>query len=194
MKKPVLLLSFSLFAFCVFAQTRISVTGGIHSTSVSPFVNPDLKIISSAELKRSGLHFGFLADIPVRDSKKLSFQPGIIYFARGTTQELLLDTSTTNIFKATTEQKVNYIDLPLNFVFKLPLKGKTKLIMGAGPQASLFYSGSSSFTTVDTLDKFSFKENKDLPVGKGNEQYRVMHFGINALLGFEFKRAYLSAN
>lgn len=194
MKKLLLFSSLSLFVLNAFSQTRISVQGGIHSTSVSPFVNKDLKIISSSELKRSSLHFGFIADIPVHDSKKLSFQPGIIYFGRGTTQDLLLDTSTTDIFRATTEQKVNYIDLPMNFVFKFPLKGKTKFILGAGPQASLFYSGSSSYSTIDTLDKFLFKENKDLPVGKGNEQYRVVHFGINALLGLEFKRAYLTAN
>ena len=195
MRKPISLLCllFLLF-FDAFPQARVAISGGIHSTSVKPFLNSGLQAISTVEIKRSGLHFGFIADLPLNDSKRLSFQPGVIYFSRGTTQEHLMDTSTTKVFRATTEQKVNYIDFPLNFLYKWSLKGKTKFIVGGGPQVSLFYSGSTIFSTTDTLNNSSFDENKDLPVGKGAGQYRVTHFGLNALLGLEFNRVYLTAN
>lgn len=195
MRKPLLLLCllFLLF-FEVFPQARVAISGGIHSTSVKPFLSSGPETISTLEIKRSGLHFGFIADLPVNDSKKLSFQPGVIYFTRGTTQEHVMDTSTTKVLRATIEQKINYIDFPLNFVYKWQLKGKTKFIIGGGPQVSLFYSGSTSNSTTDTLNKSSFDQNKDLPVGKGEGQYRVTHFGLNALLGLEFKSAYLTAN
>ncbi len=195
MKKPLLFFCFSfLLIINATAQTRISIAAGLHSTSVSPFINADVQTLSSTELKRSSLHFGFVADIPVNDNNKFSFQPGIVYYGRGTTQEQILDTSKSKVWRTTLEQKINYIDIPLNFVYKMPLKGNTKFIIGAGPQASLFYSGSTTFSSIDKFEKFTTEQNEDLPVGKGNEQYRVMHFGLNALLGFEFKRAYLTAH
>ncbi len=195
MKKPLLFLCFSLLLiFNASAQPRISIAAGLHSTSVSPFINFDTFSISATEIKRSNIHFGFIADIPVNDNKKISFQPGIMYYGRGTTQEQIVDTNKSETWRTTIELKINYIDIPLNFVYKMPLKGNTKFIIGAGPQASLFYSGSSSVSSIDTFEKFKIDQNKDLPVGKGIEQYRVMHFSLNALLGFEFKRAYFTAH
>jgi outer membrane protein OmpA-like peptidoglycan-associated protein len=194
MRKQLLFLPLVFSVAIVAAQSRVAVVGGLHSTSVSPFLNKQASAISTTETKRTGVHFGFLADVPIREGGKLFFQPGILYSAKGTTHQQLLDTSATSLYQFTTKQSINYIDVPLNLVLKLPLKGKTKFILGAGPQASLFYNGSSTTTTIDTLDQYEAEENKDLPVGKDDQKFRVLHFGINGLAGFEFGRVFLTAN
>lgn len=194
MRKQFLFLPLVFSAAIATAQSRVAVAGGLHSTSVSPFLNKQAAAISATETNRTGVHFGFLADVPFKEGGKLFFQPGILYSAKGTTHQQLLDTSLTRFHQSTTEQSINYIDVPLNLVLKLPLKGKTKFIIGAGPQASLFYNGKSSVTTIDTLDQFKSEENKDLPVGKDDQRFRVIHFGVNGLAGLEFGRVFLTAN
>jgi outer membrane protein OmpA-like peptidoglycan-associated protein len=195
MKKPLLSMTLVLTAMLSQAQTRISIAGGLHSTSVTPLLRQDTAaMIGSTETKQTSLHFGFVADLPINNSKRLSFQTGILYSGRSIVQEQLLDTSKRKFFKATTEQKINYVDVPMNLVAKLPLKGKTKFILGAGPQASIFYNGASTYSTVDTFDKYQADRSEDLPVGKGRNQYRLMHFSINALAGLEFKKVYLTVN
>ena len=36
---------------------------------------------------------------------------------------------------------INYIDIPLNLVFKIPIGGKKKFFIGGGPYVSFFYNG-----------------------------------------------------
>lgn len=191
-----LLFIFSLTNCFLFAsaQPRVAIVGGAHSTSVSPFLNKQINAIGATETKKTGLHFGFLADVPFKEGSKLSFQPGVLYSAKGVSHIQTLDTSTTKIFQFTAEQQINYIDIPLNLVLKLPIKGKTKFILGAGPQASLFYNGYSSVSTIDTAAIFNEDKNEDLPVGKDDKKFRVAHFSVNGLAGFEFGRVFLTAN
>lgn len=194
MRKLLFFFSFGCSAIFSAAQSRVAIVGGLHSTSVSPFLNKQANAIGRTETKKSGLHFGFLADVPFKENSKLSFQPGVLYSSKAVVHQQTLDTSTTKFYQFTTEQAINYIDIPMNFVLKLPVKGKTKFILGAGPQASLFYNGVSSISTLDTADRFAEEKNEDLPVGKEDQKFRVMHFSINGLAGFEFGRVFLTAN
>lgn len=192
---------FSLFSLAICAaataQPRVSIVGGLQSTSVTPFLKSTQYAAQTQfinELKGSGIRFGFNASLPFKEGGKLFFEPGVIYNARNTTHEQVLDTSLTRMYKITHEQKLNYIDIPLNFVLKLPLKGKTKFILGAGPQASLFYNGKTTVSSLDTLDVYKSESNEDLPVGKDDGKYKVVHVGASALAGFEFGRVYIVAN
>ncbi|HZF64701.1 MAG TPA: OmpA family protein [Chitinophagaceae bacterium] len=192
--KKLIMLSVFFAVLAAKAQPRIAIIGGMQSTSVSPFLNKQPNAIDSSEAKRTGLLFGFIADLPLGTGSKFSIQPGVMLSAKGTTHTQLLDTSTTRIYQHVTDQKITYVDIPVHLLLKLPLSKNTRFIIGGGPQASLFYNGSSSISTMDTSSKFSAETNKDLPVGKHDQKFRVLHYSVNALAGFEIGRVFFRAH
>lgn len=135
-----------------------------------------------------------LADVPLSFISRFYLQSGVFFTVKGTSNNQVLDTVESSVRLYSVKQNLQYVDMPLNLVMKLPLKGKTKFLLGGGLQASLFYSGNVSVTTVDEDGVYATTENKDLPVGKKNNQYATVHFGYNALVGFEFGQVFLTAN
>ncbi len=175
-------------------STRVAFTAGLHSATVDPLWNPHPLALDSlsGNTARTGVRFGFIASIPLGNFFRL--QPGFLFSAKGATQTQGLDTTQIKTARIEDKQAINYVDIPLNLVAAIPLGGKTKFIIGGGPQASLFYGGKTSRTAFDTTRKFTFSELSDLPVGKDDGKFRLLHFGVNALAGFEFGRVFFTAN
>lgn len=151
------------------AQTRVAILGGVQSSRVNtkdPFPKDNYD-------GRTGLHAGLLLDVPF--SERFSFQPSLQFVHKG------WKTDVTPTF----EQKTNYLELPLNFVFKAPLgSGNTKFLLGAGPYLAALISGKEIKAGVES----------DLPKGDGIGKYKGFDYGFNALAGFEFGRVFLTAN
>jgi OmpA-OmpF porin, OOP family len=209
MRKFSLYLSALFFCVAAKAQFTVAVVGGPQFTSVTPafILHPDT--VSKNPMKRSGVNLGFIAQLPVNKKQSLFFRTGVIYSQKGSKVQQQFDTSNVDIvakqslLQVTSDLSVNYIDAPLNLVYKLPIKGKTKFIIGAGLQASLFYNGKTNFSTVkikkvhrDSAVQYEYKEtiDEDLLVGKGEARYKTVHLSANALAGFEFGRVFLTAN
>lgn len=178
----------------VSAQTRISILGGLHNASVTPSWTMQPGASAQVMTNRTGAHFGFQAFIPLSENSKVFFQPGVIYSAKGSMQEQVFDTSVSLQMRYTHKQFLNYIDLPMNLVVKLPIKRKTSFIFGGGPQASLFYNGLTSESSTDKYGGYQLSTNEDLAIGKGESQFKLLHFGVNALAGFEIGRVFITAN
>lgn len=167
-----LALSIVLLSTIIFsqAQTRVALLGGVHSSKVST----DDAFNSDNFDSRTGLHAGLLLDVPF--SERFSFQPSLQFVHKGWKSDANPDF----------EQKTNYLDLPLNFVFKAPLgSGNTKFLLGAGPYIGVLISGKEINAGVET-DEF--------PNGDAPGQYKKMDYGVNGLVGFEFGRVFLTAN
>jgi outer membrane protein OmpA-like peptidoglycan-associated protein len=191
------------------AQFSVAIVAGPQVNSVTPdfSLNPDTSSIYSIT-KRTGLNFGFIGNIPLNKKQTFFFRTGILYSERGSQAFQSYDTAGADFrdgkkhfLETTTNLKVNYIDAPLNLLYKFPLKGKTKFLLGAGVQTSLFYNGSTDFLAVNVYKVFpdspakreySQTTNKDLPVGTPVNKYRTIHFSANALTGFEFGRAFIT--
>jgi outer membrane protein OmpA-like peptidoglycan-associated protein len=193
MKKLTLL--FTVLALSHFgnAQVRVGLAGGFHSATASPeFYKADFTIRSNVTQFNSG-HFGLLADVPL-GVKGMYFQTGLSYFGRGQKQSVELDTIRTNTFLINSTLKLNYLDIPLNFVYKYPITKGVKLLVGAGPQASIFFSGSETIATMDKFKTFKEEKDEDLLVGRGESRYKTSFFSLNALAGFEIRNVSLTAN
>lgn len=208
MKRILLLLTISLLCGTFSrAQLRIGILGGVHQSTViekNDLSNWD-ELKNTFE-KRTGLHIGFIADLPFSEKSNFFFQPGVIFsqkgrkssFARDSTvvfdRPLSPDDSIVNTFYTESrKQYLNYIDIPLNFVYKFRLSKKTRFMIGAGPYLSFFYNGS------DKTDKYvvgvSYEaDEKEIMVGKGSGKYQTLDWGVNGLAGFEFGRVFLTAN
>ena len=186
----------SFLLLLAFTVAKAQFNGGIiigpQAASVSPAFTYAPDTVTRSTSTKAGLRVGFITNIPL--SKKLFVHTGIIYSAKGAKEQQLFDESSTDLQTAITDLSVAYIDAPLNLLLKLPLKGKTKFLLGAGPQLSLFYNGNLKHTLVDVDGKFRELKNEDLPVGKGNGQFRTLHFSANGMAGLEFGRVFITAN
>jgi outer membrane protein OmpA-like peptidoglycan-associated protein len=193
MRKTGLLLAIIIFlSIASHAQFRIAIVAGGHQSSVKEDNNlSNWDSIKNNYSGRVGFHFGFIADLPLNPSSHFSFQPGVIYHNKGRKFAQRFDTTTSAITSKTSSQYVNYIDIPLNLVYKFGKKAK--FIIGGGPYGSFFYTGREASKTT-TLVGATETENEDLPVGKNAGQYRILNYGINGLAGFESGRFFVTAN
>ncbi|MFC0775605.1 OmpA family protein [Terrimonas alba] len=203
----VVALSFLCFLFSN-AQLRVGILGGFHQSKVIEDNNiPGWDTIKNNFSNRNGAHFGFIADLRFNDRSNFYFQPGVIFFTKGRNYKnspsdstvvfkrpLLSDSVVNTVYYETRKQFVNYIDLPLNIVYKIKLAKKINFILGGGPYISFFYDGFDKKENVLVDVRLTTDENDDLPIGKGSGKYAIFNYGVNALAGFEFGRVFLTAN
>jgi outer membrane protein OmpA-like peptidoglycan-associated protein len=192
MKKLFTLLCFMVIVGSGHAQLRLAILGGPHSASIN-----EKNSIPGWETKvkpfytnRSGFNIGFLAEIPLNTAGNLAFQPGIFYMSKGRKFQQAFDTTVvqTDTLYYKNSFFTNYIDIPLNLTYKLPLGKKSKFFLSAGPYISFFYNGKNSSELLeaptDTSLKFS-KADDDIEVGKATHKAKTFDYGINGRVGFE---------
>jgi len=126
----------------------------------------DLSLTSKT---KAGFTVGFTSSIPI--GKYFSFQPGLNYLQKGGT------------FKdqgATDKTTLNYIELPLNFVFNTN-SANGKFFAGAGPSFSMGLSGK------DKWDDGGYSGEEDIKFGSSDEDdLKPFEAGVNFLAGYQF--------
>src|SRR5260221_4271622 len=141
---------FILPFFCFLAgnaQVRLGILGGIHSSKV--LETNSIPGWDTATKKyqgsNSGVQLGVIIEIPL-GHKGFFFQPAITYTSKGRKYTKNNDSATsivTDTVYARQTLNIGYIDIPLNFTYKLPLSAnhKNSFFISAGPSISFFYSG-----------------------------------------------------
>jgi len=190
-----LLATFLLVASISRAQLRVGLIAGGHQSKVIEDNDlPNWDEIKNFYSGRTGVHFGVIADIRLGKKSNFYFQPGIVYHNKGRKFSAVYDTTTSDVFQVNANEFVNYLDMPLNLVYKFRLGGNVKFVIGAGPYVSFFYTGKLKTETVSKTLDYEAVENNDPPVGEGEGQYSVMDYGVNGLAGFELGKVMLTAN
>ena len=194
MKKTLLLAAFLFVCWQISnAQLRIALAGGGHASTINETNNlPNWS--GSNYSNRTGAHFGFIADLQLGPKSKFYAQPGIMFYNKGRKFFSTYDTTVYNYISIDAKQFINYIDVPLNLVYKIPISSKTKIFFGGGPYLSFFYNGLEKTETYLKNGKFETEENKDLPVGNAPGKYKTIDLGVNGTAGIEFKGIFLAAN
>lgn len=205
------LIFFLLILSCAHAGAQFSVAlvGGPQLNSTNPAFTLMPDTVLRSVNRQTGINFGFVANAALDKRQALFFRTAVLYSARGSQVVQHFDTLNVDItqgqywVQATTNLKLNYIDVPVNLLYKLPLKGKTKFLFGGGLQGSFFYNGKTDLSTIkatkshpDSIARLSYNQviSEDLPVGNTSNRYQLVHFSANALTGFEFGRAFLTLN
>lgn len=191
------------------AQFSVALTGGPQSNSVSPAFTMHPDTVRHGIKRQVGINFGFVGNAALDKKQTLFLRTGVLYSSKGSQSEQYFDTVNVDVsqgpylVQATTKLQLNYIDVPINLLYKLPLKGKTKFLFGGGLQGSLFFNGSTDFNTIkatkefpNSVPAFQYKQvkNDDLPVGNTSNKYQLVHFSANALTGFEFGRVFITVD
>ena len=122
-----LLLCGLLFTSASFSQLRVGVIGGVHQSEIN--VTDHFSIRNPEDyLKRTGGHFGFIADLPLGKKANVVFQPCVIYNAKGRKYSEIMDTTIHDTLQLKESEFLNYIEIPFNIVAKIKLSKKTRFI------------------------------------------------------------------
>jgi len=127
--------------------------------------------ISATSNSKLGFSVGFTADIPM--SSTFSFQPALQFLQKGGKES-------NGTFDLTTT--MNYLELPLNFIYKAPGTGGHFLI-GLGPSLAYGLGGTVSASSGGQ------SESTSLHFG-GDGNLKAFEFGGNILTGYEWNSGF----
>lgn len=193
------LLSIVLFLFVISIpafsqQSRAILKAGVNLANVSVTDNGN---IDNANMLTS-FQVGFLGDIHV--TSLLYFQPGLVFTGKGSKIEI--GRPDENLYVKQTSNPF-YIEVPANFVIKLPFNSESHFFVGAGPYGAIGIAGKAK-TDATVLGFNSYSENNiefsnDDPATFGQEEgtglgvLKRFDYGVNGIIGVEGKKLVLSA-
>src|SRR5215217_4159831 len=126
-KMATALLLCSCFIFSANAQLRTAIAGGAQMSSVPGNSSAQWDSLNYKYSSRTGFHIGILAETHLFNSNDLYFQTGMSYINKGRKFSTGFDSSA-GITKVSGGQFVNYMEIPLNIVFKKDIGKKSRLI------------------------------------------------------------------
>lgn len=133
------------------------------------------------------IDIGVFAEMNI--AKNVVFQPGLSYIHKGGASIYVQgDYSSDNTTDVGSEILLNYLELPLNLLYKIPLKFG-KIFVGMGPYAAIALSAQNQQTTasLDSLNNTTqIHSTQNIKIGNGKDEQKLVNFGVNALLGFRF--------
>lgn len=176
MKKTLLMaVAITMYALDMQAQSpRFGINSGIVIANVS------FKDDSGKEkgVSRIGLNLGLLIDVPV--GSNFSFQPGVNFVQKGFQEK-----ETGIDYSDEIKTRLNYIETPLNLVYKVPFK-KSHFFFGAGPSAAFALNGKSAYKSTDGVTTQQDEEN--MKFGNSDEDdMKSFELAFNIIGGFEIK-------
>jgi len=177
MKKIILSLFFIAAMSPAFAQTvKYGISGGLNESILS-LQNP-----AGNNSRLTGFHAGVFSDI---DFGKLSIEPGLFYTTKGEKNTAVL-ISPGGSFTAKGKTTYNYLEMPVNVLYNIPIGGG-KFFIGGGPYIAYGLSGKSTGTTIIASQNGAITNINDYPLTFGSQQgdLKRFDFGLGALGGFE---------
>ncbi|MFT3747669.1 MAG: porin family protein [Agriterribacter sp.] len=163
----------SATVFC--QKTSFGITGGVS------LANMRIKAESIAVSADSKIGFTAGIFVNVALSENFSFQPALNYVQKGAKSEI-------KDMNYESKLMLNYIELPLNFLYK-PEMQKLRFFVGAGPSIAYALSGKEKEKDngVNTTYTYKFGNNPD------EHDLRALDFGANFLTGIETPGGFLIA-
>lgn len=126
---------------------------------------------------------GINAAIPLAPS--FYFQPGLQFISKGTKGPVSFNDNNGSQ-TITREINLNYIEVPLNLVFK-PTLGPGRIILGLGPYVGYSFSGKAKFTDTSEPFDIKIKYEKTVPNDDANNliYFKPLDVGANFFVGYE---------
>ena len=150
-------------------RTTFGIRAGVN------FQNINGKDRSGNTLKNdvaTGFHAGVNAEVPLGTGFYL--QPGVLYSQKGTE------------FDNDNQVKLNYIEVPVNFVYK-PVLGTGRMLLGFGPYVGFGLGGKIKTANSERDVEYEKTVNNNTPSLTAGV-YKGIDGGANFLAGYEFAR------
>jgi hypothetical protein len=172
------------------------IKAGVNLANVS--ITDDGSVDDAKQL--TSFHVGIIGELPL-GTGLLTFQPGLLFTGKGS-ETLSGSTASDNYRKQTFNPK--YLEIPANFVFKLPLGKEYRVFAGAGPYVAIGIGGKNKVASrilgLDTRTEQTIRFSNDDPTTVNEEEgagfgiMRRFDYGLNGTAGIEGKTAVLSLN
>lgn len=197
MKKILLILILSSSISLTLAQTiKFIITAGVNESTASQIPDSFIKEIAMAgqtfpNSKLIGFHIGAFASYSVG---KMSIQPGLLYTTKGGVPYSFSTNTATNNYSRKDVLRLNYLEIPLNVLYNLPV-GPGKIFIGGGPYIGIGISGKARYTITDGPGETSTNQiNKgsiNVTYGSGDNDIKTTDIGLGAKLGLTLKKGWL---
>ena len=187
-------------ALCVgmFSTTKSQVylQGGVNLANISTS--------NSGATQKSNMLTTFNAGIMARSNstEPIALEAGLLLEGRGAKADTYLTSSTTDNYVKTKFNPL-YLELPVNFVIRLPLQSKSNIFFNAGPYMAMGIAGKSKVETkfLGSVSNSSYdiKFNNDNPSTTQQEdanydKLKRFDYGVNVGGGFDLGKVILKAN
>ncbi len=182
MKKRLLTLAIIGITAATYAQSvNFGIKGGLNLSN-QVLTDNSLSVNSASLLP--GYHIGIIADVGF---KNLSVQPGVLFTTKGEKLNYqLLNFNQQPQGGSDLNIVLNYIEVPVNVLYHIPVAPKTQLHIGAG--AYLAYGVSAHSTYNGTTHAFSFNGN----LADGG--YKNPDYGVNFVAGIKVTKLFFDAS
>lgn len=170
------------------------IKGGLNMANIS--VTDNGRVDEANQLHT--FHAGIAVDFPV--TAAFSIQPGILYTGKGAKTSVGNEGS--NFYYKASSNPM-YIEVPLNFIGKIPLTQTSRFYLGAGPYGAVGITGKNKVEkTILGVRSYSNSDivySNDDPTTSQEENYgygklKRFDYGLNLMTGFEFPGVIVGAN
>jgi hypothetical protein len=191
------LLALAVFAgFFTTAKSQVYVQGGVNFANISTS--------KSGATQNSNMLTTFNAGIMARSNsaEPIALEAGLLLSGKGAKSNTYLTSSSDDNYVKTTFNPL-YLELPVNFVLRLPLESKNNIFINAGPYIAMGIAGKSKMETkiLGTVTKSSsdIEFNNDDPSTTQQEEasynkLKRFDYGINLGAGFDVGKVIIKAN
>jgi len=164
------------------SKARFGIYGGVNFQNINGKDANGNKLENSLVTK---FHVGISEEIPLAPDFK--FQVGAQYIGKGAKGDFIYNVNNKDVL-ITREISMNYIEVPLNLVYK-PLVGSGRFILGFGPYVGYSFGGKAKFTgTLAPADR-NINYTKTAPINETNNfaNYKPLDVGGNFFFGYELR-------
>jgi|ERR1700744_5166168 len=182
MKKLLLILCLTGFTTISFAQSiNLGVKAGANLSNLA-FSGVGYNL---GNQYTTGFHAGLVADIGFQ---QFSIQPGLFFITKGTMYtDSLINNLGQKAGTQTLKTTLNYLELPVNLLYKIQAAPKAKIYLGGGPYLGYGLSGSNEEYTTPASGPTS---HSSLSFGGGFPHYRNPDYGVNFIAGIEMAKRF----
>jgi hypothetical protein len=146
----------------------------------------------------------FNAGIMARSNstEPIALEAGLLLKGKGAKSNTYLTSSTDDNYVKTTFNPL-YLELPINFVLRLPLESKNNIFINAGPYVAMGIAGKSKMETkilgAVTKSSSDIEFNNDDPSTTQQEdasynKLKRFDYGVNVGAGFDVGKVIIKAN
>lgn len=195
MKKILFSICLLFSALACFSQSTnndkpitLGIKAGFNLSSLQYSVPNSSASISSSSI--AAFNAGVFVDFSF--SPNFSIQPALFYTGKGSKDNSHVSSSDLNL-ASSSKTTINYLQIPVNFIYKAPSKGGNFYI-GGGPFAAygvsgkangsinLIYNGEESHSDFDNNIKFG---------NNADSEIKRFDYGLTALAGYKFNNGFL---
>jgi Outer membrane protein beta-barrel domain len=192
MNKLLLTISLALLTIFSFAQTfNLGVKAGANLSTTT--FNTTIPSYILDTQNKTGFQVGFTEDI---NFQNLTIQPGLFFITKGekfTGEYNVSNTLQFLDYHQTGSNKFNYLEVPVNVLYKMQASSTVKIHAGGGPYIGYALTGSTNMQTEGmAISYFTTDYHGSLDIGsdKTKDEYKLFDYGANFITGIELKKHY----